>query len=416
MDEDDDELTILVGAADGSSALERDGMLRRLEESVTLAIAEIATEGYLTNGAAGEDGISLTIAAPSLASSEILSLVGDSIAALINDPDTPGWGPFSINVTDESGSDDEDDFGDFVELDGLEDLEELDDGGSEPESDDDGDLEIEADLTLPAATDPEELRKQLLRNAEQVSAGIELGWLTALDVNSENPDERAQALVEAEYVAGALFQASVLVMDHLFIDLDTLTQERDGETVADAPDDVFFVLDGLPSRYAHRYDALFTQQLIVAMADVTRRFTGGWEPVACVAQELALRLILDGTEVQLDLADIELDHGWRSAVEDALFEDPDHEMLFDAGSDGVEDDAAFLTNLGAAPMAFSDWFRPFNPTRHLPPYLLDHLGADDLSTTVLDTDDLDLEDLDLGNLEDHGTDDETPDDETQPDR
>jgi hypothetical protein len=365
MDEEDDELTILLGAADGSSALERDGMLRRLEDSVTLAIAELAAEGYLTNGAAGEDELRLTIAAPGLASSELLSLVGDSIAALIDDPETPGWGPFSISVTDESGRED-DDFSDFVEL-GLDEL------------DSDAGFDIEADLESDDADgealgltvlDPEEVRKQLLRNAGHVTIGLELGWLTALDLSAEDPDARARALVEAEYVAGALFQASVVVLDHLFIDLDTLTQERDGETVADAPDDVFFVLDGLPTRYAHRYDALFTQQLIVAMTDVTRRFTAGWEPVACIAQELAVRLLLDGAEAQLELGNIELDPGWRGAVEEALFEDPDHEMLFDASIDGIEDDTDFLTSVGAAPMAFADWFRPFNPGRHLPPYLI----------------------------------------------
>jgi hypothetical protein len=46
-------------------------------------------------------------------------------------------------------------------------------------------------------------------------------------------------------------------------------------------------------------------------------------------------------------------------------------MLFDASLDGIEDDSESLAELRSAPLAFADWFRPFNTDRHLPPYLLD---------------------------------------------
>lgn len=350
MDEDeDDELTIVVGAGPGASPLERDGMLRRLEESVTLAIAEIATQGYITNGTTDNNEVRLVIAAPGLASTEVLSFVGDSVAALLDDPDVLGWGPFSVSVTDEILA---------------------------------GDPELPTDLrdTLPDDDldsapaddfDPEQGRRQLLQDAEYLSEGLSLGLLTSLDTQADDAAERSFALLEAGYVAGALFQASVIVLDDLFEDLDTLRQERFGVTVADASDDTFLVLDELPARYAHRYDTLFAQQLIVAMVDVTRRFTAGWEPLSCVAEELALRLILNGAALQLELAEVELTPGWRSVIEDALFEDPDHEMLFDASLDGIEDDPVSLAGLGAASMAFIDWFKPFKSERHLPPYLLD---------------------------------------------
>jgi hypothetical protein len=93
--------------------------------------------------------------------------------------------------------------------------------------------------------------------------------------------------------------------------------------------------------------------------------------LACVAQELALRMILNGAEFQLELAEVKLSDGWRSEIEDALFEDLDHEMLFDASLDGIEDDSESLAELRSAPLAFADWFTPFTPERHLPPYLLD---------------------------------------------
>ncbi len=183
------------------------------------------------------------------------------------------------------------------------------------------------------------------------------------------------------------------MVDQLFVDLDTLTRDGVTETVADAPEDVFFVLGGLPERYTDRYDALFTQRLIVATADVTRRFTAGWEPLSCVAHELALRLLLDNAEVQLDQADVELDEGWREAIEANLFEDSDHEILFDAPSedDDEEEDEDLQLSEDSAPMGFVHWFTPFNADRSLPPYLVESLEEID-----------DLEDLDDEESEDDG--------------
>ena len=382
MEDDDDELTILVGAAEGSTALERDGMLRRLEESVTLAIAECTNEGYLTNGNTGDVDISLTVAAPGLAAPEVLSLVGDSVAALVDDPATPGWGPFSVSVTGESEDLTEglDEVGaDLQVLD--DDFDEIDELQSRLGAGDDLDGETIVVVTGPdgliltgieTSRNTEAAREQLLHSAELLHS-VELAHLTALDVEAEDEGEREEALTQARFVAGALFQASVAVVDQLFIDLDTLTRDGTTETVADAPDDVFFVLGGLPSRYADQYDALFTQRLIIAMADVTRRLTIGWEPLACVAEELALRLILDTTEVQLDLADVELDEGWRATIEEHLFEDPDHEILFDAQTPGRDEvaDEALRAGPDSAPMGFSYWFTPFNADRRLPPYLVE---------------------------------------------
>jgi hypothetical protein len=420
MDEDD-ELTIVVAVAPGASALERDGMLHRLEEAVAIAVSEVAVEGYVTNGMTDPGEIRLVIAAADLASPEILSLVGDSVSELLADPDLAGWGPYSVNVTDEV-TDEADEA--VVIWDVLPEADTL-----EPES------PVVDEFDLQAA------RLRLLQDAEHVSAGVNLAWLTALDTGTADTDtdaaesdtdatesdisesdtaesglveagavgagevegaeaepveedaategsgdldelevadgadtvadEHEAAVTEAKYAAGALFQASVVVLDHLFMDLQTLAVEHHGASVADLDDAAFFVLHELPGRYAHRYDALFIQEFIVATVDVTRRFTAGWEPLACVAQELALRMILNGAEFQLELAEVKLSDGWRSEIEDALFEDLDHEMLFDASLDGIEDDSESLAELRSAPLAFADWFTPFTPDRHLPPYLLD---------------------------------------------
>jgi hypothetical protein len=343
--ENDDELTLVVGAAPGASPLERDGMLRRLEEAVTLAIAELTHQAYLTSGSTSEDEVRLVIAAPGLASSEVLSAVGTAVAELVEDPEIPGWGPFSVNVTDESDdeSENEDHDDDLAEL--FDDLE-ADFGDLDDDEDDDEE---------PEEFDPERARERLLADALQLT-GI------------------AEESLPSPFVAGALFQSAVLTVDQLFEDLATLREQPSHATVASAPDELFWVLDGLPSRYANRYDVLFVQELIVAMIDVTRRFTEGWEPLACVGQELSLRLVLDQAEVQLELTEADATVGvpdnWRALVEETLFEDLDHEMLYDPSLDGIEDDPEILGALAAAPMGFADWFRPFNPERHLPPYLL----------------------------------------------
>ena len=59
----------------------------------------------------------------------------------------------------------------------------------------------------------------------------------------------------------------------------------------------------------------------------------------------------------------------RGHLEDMLFEDVDHELLYDPAYDGIEDDPDSQP-AGMAPMRFSDWFVRFNPGRSLPPYAL----------------------------------------------
>lgn len=107
---------------------------------------------------------------------------------------------------------------------------------------------------------------------------------------------------------------------------------------------------------------------------MTRRMTAGWEPLANVAQELAVRILLNKVETTAELAGVELPEHWRATLEEHLFEDLDHEYLYDPAYDGFEDEADFGPP-GMAPMRFEDWFVPFNDERHLPLYATDH--ADD---------------------------------------
>jgi hypothetical protein len=134
--------------------------------------------------------------------------------------------------------------------------------------------------------------------------------------------------------------------------------------------DETWVLGELPPRFARHYGPVFAQKFLVAFTDMTRRVSAGWEPLANVAQELAVRVLLNQVEVVADSAGVELPEHWRPDLEEYLFEDLDHEYLYDPAYDGFEDESDFGPP-GMAPMRFVDWFVPFNDERHLPVYATD---------------------------------------------
>jgi hypothetical protein len=361
VDEDDIQLTIAIAAEDGSTALERDGLLWRLDDVVTAALSLFVTNGYLVQGTAEPDEVRLVVMAPRLADPDVLGAVSDAVTDLLAETDLAGWGPFSIVATEDPDEFDDDDGELVADLDEFDRLAELD------EDDEDRD-DILAGVGEPAADDAAALR--FSRDSRWVR-GLDQNWLTELDIESDDPDERARALVESEYVAGALFQASSIVVEHLFEDLAVLTRAADGSTAGGLADQVFLALEGLPPRFADRYDVAFTRSLVVAVADVTRRLVAGWEPLGCVAQELGLRLLLDQAEVQLDDAEVPVSPGWRPWLEEYLFEDPDHEMLYEPTVDDDRRDGSPDDEVGAGvPMRFEDWFAPFGSARPLPPFLI----------------------------------------------
>lgn len=62
-------------------------------------------------------------------------------------------------------------------------------------------------------------------------------------------------------------------------------------------------IDDLPPLYRTRYNALFAQKFLTVTVDLGTSFVAGFGSPTCVAQEIALRLVLDGVD------------------EDSLFED-----------------------------------------------------------------------------------------------
>lgn len=174
----------------------------------------------------------------------------------------------------------------------------------------------------------------------------------------------------AEIAAGALVYAIDLLVDELFEDLATL--EGDGPNVADS-DGVFMLLEELPARYVLQYDAQFARRLVTTAVTMTGRLVQPhFGQLACVAEELLMRLLLIEAKVTVDLYGL-LDGEVRVALEtfaDAVYEDMHHEWLYEPAADGVDQDPA-LGPMGVAPMGLKDWFTPFNDGHHVHPYAAD---------------------------------------------
>jgi hypothetical protein len=243
------------------------------------------------------------------------------------------------------------------------------------------DIEALAEHLLPSGDEILESLMQDIQHERSVYADSKLfrafpvEELATEDLSSLGPQERATAHRRACALAGCLIQASVMVVDQL---IEDVTELRKHEGPADQRIDKTWVFSDLPARFAANYTALFAQEFLVAFVDVTSRLTRGWEPLACVAQELGLRVLLDHVEVVAEAADAALPDDWRGHLEDFLFEDLDHELLYDPAHDGIEEDPAGQPP-GMAPMRFEDWFRPFNDQRTLPPYALPAPPSDDAS-------------------------------------
>jgi hypothetical protein len=195
----------------------------------------------------------------------------------------------------------------------------------------------------------EALVDSLVRSAD-LFRGLPMEQLLPADFDALGADERGDVLARATYLAGCMIEAAVIVTDHLFEDVETLGADAEAD-----PEDLW-VVGELPERYAAHYTGLFARRFLVAFTDMTRRLTAGWEPLANLAQELGVRLLLDHVELVAELAEVALPEAWRSTVEELLLPDADLDYLY-------EDDGETEEEL--------DWFVPYAEDRHLPVYATD---------------------------------------------
>lgn len=226
-----------------------------------------------------------------------------------------------------SGSDDESD------------LEESEPGDLEPDELDLGGLESEQDWL-----------RTIFQSADKLP-GLELELL-GYDQEEPSPDLRSRSLRRATNLRGAMHWAYEFLVDQLFDDVSTL--RTDPEAVAET-----MQLGDLPPLYRAHYGPLFAQRFLAVTLDLGSSFTASYRSPTCVAQEIALRLLLDCVEILQDmLPALELTEGWRGRAEDNLFEDLDHELLYDPAFDGIGS-SPVAGQLGMANLDVSSWFTPF---------------------------------------------------------
>jgi len=247
-------------------------------------------------------------------------------------------------------------------------IEEADDVDDEEDEAPVSPVEITGDAIADSLMASIEYEQSLLSAAELFRA-LPLDCLSVDGLDQADPDARGEALRYATRLAGCMVVAAEHVTDGLFNDITTLrAARRTGEHV---DVDHLEIIGLLPRRFAPRYDALFAQKFLVALTDMTTRITSGWTELACVAQELAVRVWLDHVEIAADAGGVRLEEGWRGAVEDQLFEDVDHELLYNYALDGFETDDDVIGPTGMTSMRFEDWFVPYNDACTLPLYALD---------------------------------------------
>ncbi|MGW5864645.1 hypothetical protein ACWFRJ_21005 [Streptomyces sp. NPDC055239] len=197
--------------------------------------------------------------------------------------------------------------------------------------------------------------------------------LTAFGVNGSEGGGGGDSGIsteDAELAAGALIWGTDVLMDELFQDVHALDKEGTNVAECDRP---MWLLDELPPRYALQYDARFARRfLVTAIALTTRLTVGSFKNLSCVAEELVLKLLLREAEVTLETFGL-LDEGVSAALErfaDLVYEDMDHELLYDDSMDGV-DESEVGAALGIAPMGITSWFTPFDEDRYVHPYAAD---------------------------------------------
>ena len=190
--------------------------------------------------------------------------------------------------------------------------------------------------------------------------------LTMLGYDGSAPEaERQLSRHRAQMLAGLLWHAAAAMTDELFNDIDLLRGRA--PTAADV--DETYVISNLPPQFAHHYDARFAARFLAVCTDLSMNLAAGWKEPSCVAQELAVRCLLADAEFlaeELDL-DAELPPDWLAMLEDAFLKFADSMMLFDPAMDGFENDPGASPE-GAPSMKFEDWFKPFSPGHHVPPF------------------------------------------------
>lgn len=137
--------------------------------------------------------------------------------------------------------------------------------------------------------------------------------------------------------------------------LDELAEKRcGGEQTEGGPFSSFF----LPHRHRHLYDSKVIQRLYVCFVVVTGRLEDGWSTHTCRAEELVTAAIIEQAKLLCEDATGSASPALDDLY-DTLFEDLDHEFMFDPSFDGIDDSDTFAgAQLNTGPLHPSTWFEP----------------------------------------------------------
>lgn len=211
-----------------------------------------------------------------------------------------------------------------------------------------------------SARSDDEIVEDILESAKEIP-GLDLERL-GYDESEADPDRRKRSLRAATALAGAIAWSYESLVDELIGDIVVLR-------ASGSIDETWRVGD-LPALYRHQCGALFAQRFLAVTIDLGTSMVCGFRSPTCVAQELGLRLLLDGVEVLAgSYPGLELADNWRARAEDSLFEDLDHETLYSPAFDGISSDPSYA-HLGMADLNLSSWFVPFSG-RAVNPYAAD---------------------------------------------
>lgn len=227
-----------------------------------------------------------------------------------------------------------------------------------------------------AQSKAEEVRARMLVLADELRSfpPVMFGGPDDLEGEDGNDWDSVVSSEDARLAAGALVYAIDVLIDELFEDVHTLEGEE--STIGEC-DGSLWHLEDLPERYALQYDTRFARRFLVTVIAMTTRFTAGnFGQLSCIAEELALRLLLRQANANLELFGL-LEEGVSAALAtfaDSVYEDMDHEWLYDDSMDGI-DESVVGSTLGVVPMSFDAWFTPFNEGRYVHPSAADEPGA-----------------------------------------
>ena len=164
------------------------------------------------------------------------------------------------------------------------------------------------------------LSAETIRADAVKATGLTLEQLGYDDGPDAWPDQ-ATARKEAATLAGALWNAAIITTDEIFSDVAAICQANKPRELGD------WIIPHLPEAYRCQYNPVFAKAFTATFLDVTSRLVRGWEPPGSIAEEFALLYLLDQVEFLNDLYDLQLPHGWREDLEEALVQGEEHLSL-----------------------------------------------------------------------------------------